>query len=124
MYRGKEIRYKHLHTIEFNSDRKRMSVVLERDGEVVLFTKGADNMIVERLRDKNTKVLEETLGKLEDFSTVGLRTLLFAKKKISKEYYERWSKVYVNALTKLEVIEQEEKGRLKEENEMKKIKRK
>ena len=64
-----------------------MSVLLEKDGEIILYCKGADNMIAARLKDKNTKVLEETSKKLEDFSVVGLRTLLFARRKVSKEYY-------------------------------------
>lgn len=58
MNNDQEIRYKHLHTIEFNSDRKRMSVLLERNGEIILFCKGADNVIMERLKDKNSRVLD------------------------------------------------------------------
>ena len=61
-----------------------MSVLLERDGEITLYCKGADNMITARLKDKNSQVLEETSKKLEEFSVVGLRTLLFCKKKITR----------------------------------------
>ena len=81
-------------------------------------------MIIARLKDRSTKVLEVTEKKLEEFSMMGLRTLLFAKRKISREYYLKWSKLYVNSLTKLEVIENEEKERLKEENQLKRSIRK
>lgn len=42
-------KFKLLHTLEFNSDRKRMSVVLETsDKQLILFCKGADNIIWDR----------------------------------------------------------------------------
>jgi len=45
-------KYKILHTIEFDSNRKRMSVILEKNGRIFVYCKGADNMIIERLRHK------------------------------------------------------------------------
>ena len=36
--------------IGFNSDRKRMSVVVKHNGRIELYTKGADMVIIERLR--------------------------------------------------------------------------
>lgn len=36
----------------FNSDRKRMSVIVRHEGKIKLFIKGADNMILERLNKK------------------------------------------------------------------------
>lgn len=45
---GVETTYKRLHTIEFTSDRKRMSVIIEDEGKIYLFCKGADNVIIER----------------------------------------------------------------------------
>jgi hypothetical protein len=80
-------------------------------------------MITKRLRNPNTIELETTNKKLEEFSVQGLRTLLFAKKEISKEFYAKWEKLYVNALTKLETVEKEEKERIKGEVEMMQIKR-
>ena len=40
-----------LKKMEFNSDRKRMSVLIKdaHDGLIKLYTKGADNIILERL---------------------------------------------------------------------------
>lgn len=43
-------RYQILDTIEFSSSRKRMSIVIKfPDGRIVVFCKGADNVIIERL---------------------------------------------------------------------------
>lgn len=38
-----------LHILDFNNVRKRMSVVLRREDRIVLYCKGADNVIYERL---------------------------------------------------------------------------
>jgi phospholipid-transporting ATPase len=47
--KGEKLQYKLLHVLEFNSKRKRMSVILENsDGEIELFIKGADTMIIKR----------------------------------------------------------------------------
>lgn len=71
-YNDNALRYRLLHTIEFNSDRKRMSVIIEQlssdvvDSEgkantevlnsmqnrIFVFVKGADNVIIERLKSK------------------------------------------------------------------------
>ena len=40
--------YKLLHVLEFNSTRKRMSVIIRNDeGKIILFCKGADRFVVE-----------------------------------------------------------------------------
>lgn len=45
--------FKLLHVLEFNSTRKRNSVIIENENhEIVLYCKGADSIILERLRDK------------------------------------------------------------------------
>ncbi|KAF9208183.1 hypothetical protein BGZ59_010767 [Podila verticillata] len=47
--------YEILNIIEFSSKRKRMSVVYRMpDGRICLFTKGADSIILERVRDPQT----------------------------------------------------------------------
>lgn len=38
-----------LFSFEFNSDRKRMSVIIKHKGVIKLYTKGADAIIKERL---------------------------------------------------------------------------
>ena len=70
--------------MEFNSDRKRMSIVVRdpEDGYYKVYCKGADSIIKERL-DK--KQLDQALmEKVDDFLTAasvkGYRTLLMAMK--------------------------------------------
>lgn len=47
---GRQVRYKLLHVIEFNSDRKRMSVIVrDEEGKVLIVCKGADSIIAKRL---------------------------------------------------------------------------
>ena len=63
------ITYKILHIIEFNSTRKRMSILVEDDQQqIYLFSKGADNIMYQRSKkmlfdgsdvDEFKKVLDE-----------------------------------------------------------------
>ena len=52
---GKILRYSLLNTLEFNSTRKRMSVIVkdEQTGSISLLCKGADSIIKERLNLDN-----------------------------------------------------------------------
>lgn len=50
---GEETRTKLLYSLEFNSDRKRMSVITEEEGRFFIYTKGADNIVGKRLNDNN-----------------------------------------------------------------------
>lgn len=43
--------YELLCILDFNNVRKRMSVILKRDGKIRLYCKGADSIIYERLKD-------------------------------------------------------------------------
>lgn len=62
---GNEEEYQILNVCEFNSTRKRMSVVVRcPDGKIKLYCKGADTVILERLSDNNP-FTEETLVHLE-----------------------------------------------------------
>lgn len=41
--------YELLHILDFNNVRKRMSVILKRNNQIILYCKGADNVIYDRL---------------------------------------------------------------------------
>jgi len=72
-----------LNMLDFTSARKRMSVIVRRiddDDKIVLFTKGADNVIFERLAPGKQDLRNITEGHLEDFANDGLRTLCLAYK--------------------------------------------
>lgn len=88
-----------LHEIEFNSDRKRMSVLVteERsapDSEVFCITKGADSVMETLL---TAPFSDEEQGALLNFSRQGLRTLVVASKKLTKKEYDEWNCDYVAA---------------------------
>ncbi|KAG9070492.1 hypothetical protein KI688_008028 [Linnemannia hyalina] len=90
---GQPRSYKVLNILEFNSNRKRMSIILRPpEGGIVLICKGADSVIYERLdkTDEQSKLREDTLVDLERFANEGLRTLCLAYRKISEEEYANW----------------------------------
>ena len=62
------IKYKVLHIIEFDSDRKRMSVILEKNDRIFVYCKGADNVILKRLKNKNTKRCKVVNERIEEWS--------------------------------------------------------
>lgn len=79
-------RYQLLNILEFNSARKRMSVVVKQldgaDERLFLLTKGADNVIFERLKAGGDELKAATEDHLSDFANNGLRTLTLAYKVI------------------------------------------
>ncbi|KAJ3285440.1 hypothetical protein HDU79_007340 [Rhizoclosmatium sp. JEL0117] len=100
--------YQILNTIEFTSDRKRMSTVYRYpDGRLMLLTKGADNVILERLRSdselsaEDLEIKAKTLRDTEDYATEGLRTLLYAYKELDPAVYEAWDEKYAEATTSI-----------------------
>ena len=79
--KDKRTEYEILRVFEFNSDRKRMSIMLKRQNRVKLFIKGADNVIFDRLSKKRPQLfLKDIMMKLDEFSKQGLRTLCIAMK--------------------------------------------
>ena len=80
-------RYELLDILEFTSARKRMSVVLRRvdveSSDILLLTKGADNVIFERLRPGQDQLKRETESHLNEFASTGLRTLTLGYRTIS-----------------------------------------
>ncbi|KAF9105373.1 hypothetical protein BGX27_009657 [Mortierella sp. AM989] len=97
---GQPRSYKVLNILEFNSNRKRMSIILRPpEGGIVLVCKGADSVIYERLdkTEEQSKLREDTLLDLERFANEGLRTLCLAYRKISEEEYAQWNVEYDEA---------------------------
>ncbi|XP_014253850.1 probable phospholipid-transporting ATPase IA isoform X3 [Cimex lectularius] len=95
---GKRETYEILQVIEFTSARKRMSVITKTpSGKIILFCKGADSVIYDRLAQSGQQYTKETLKHLEAFANEGLRTLCFAMAELSNEEYENWNKIYYEA---------------------------
>ncbi|XP_049594131.1 phospholipid-transporting ATPase IC [Syngnathus scovelli] len=83
--------------LDFNSDRKRMSIILKfPDGRIRLYCKGADTVIYERL-SPNSKHKELTQIALDKFANETLRTLCLCYKDISSSEYEAWSRKHMDA---------------------------
>ncbi|CAK7292790.1 Phospholipid-transporting ATPase IK [Vulpes lagopus] len=83
---GEERVYQVLAMMDFNSIRKRMSVLVRNpEGSIYLYTKGADTVIFQRLRNKGTQewTTEEALAQT-------LRTLCLAYKKVDEAVFEGW----------------------------------
>lgn len=80
-------KYELLAILDFTSARKRMSVILRKlnsqDGSLLLLTKGADNIIFDRLQPGADEMKRETEKHLSEFANSGLRTLTLAYKTIS-----------------------------------------
>ncbi|KAL6502190.1 hypothetical protein OROHE_024783 [Orobanche hederae] len=90
--------YKLLNLMEFSSSRKRMSVIVsDEDGEIFLFCKGADDVIFDRLADYGRTYQQATVLHLSNYAEDGLRTMVFAYKKIGMSEYEDWSSIFVKA---------------------------
>jgi phospholipid-transporting ATPase len=97
--RGQEHEFTLLNICEFNSTRKRMSTIFRcPDGRIRLYCKGADTVILERLR-QGTPNIERTLQHLEEYATDGLRTLCLAYREIPESEYREWSAVFEKAAT-------------------------
>ncbi|OBA23478.1 phospholipid-translocating P-type ATPase [Metschnikowia bicuspidata var. bicuspidata NRRL YB-4993] len=89
---GRQRKYELLHIIPFTSARKRMTCVLkDEDGKVFMYTKGADNVIYQRLSSLTSdKMLKKTALHLEDFAKEGLRTLCIASKSLDEHLFNQW----------------------------------
>ena len=69
---GKTEVYELLCILDFNNVRKRMSVILKRDGKIRLYCKGADSIIYDHLQggsDENKNKTQEHLN----VSTIAVR---------------------------------------------------
>jgi phospholipid-transporting ATPase len=98
---GSEEKYTLLNVIEFDSDRKRMSVIVKfPDDKIKILCKGADSVIFARLKNKDN--VDGTNKYLSDYAKEGLRTLLLAEKEISEQDYEAWSEKYNEAALSLQ----------------------
>ncbi|KAG8599190.1 hypothetical protein GDO81_002925 [Engystomops pustulosus] len=94
---GKEVTYERLAILDFNSDRKRMSVIVrDPKGNIRLYCKGADTVIYQRLHPDNP-IKEQTETALDIFANETLRTLCLCYKDISEEDFKTWNKKYHQA---------------------------
>ncbi len=72
--------YPRISEIPFDSDRKLMSTLNDVDGENIMFTKGAADVLVDRMTCSH-EIKEQIKAQVEELSEQGLRVLCFAYKK-------------------------------------------
>ena len=91
------IEFEVLHVLPFDSDRKRMSIILRHPltRERILFCKGADSAIFPRLEtsrpgSEEEAILEKTQQHLNMYAKEGLRVLVMAKRILTDNEYDEW----------------------------------
>ncbi|XP_063830250.1 probable phospholipid-transporting ATPase IM [Ostrinia nubilalis] len=89
---GNKEEYDLLCILDFNNVRKRMSVILRKDGEIRLYTKGADNVIYDRLKSNQAEVKSRTQEHLNKFAGEGLRTLALAWRPLEERGFAEWKR--------------------------------
>ncbi|KAL1516456.1 hypothetical protein ABEB36_000367 [Hypothenemus hampei] len=94
--------YELLCILDFNNIRKRMSVILRKDGKLTLYCKGADNVIYERLKDGQEEVKQKTYDHLNKFAGEGLRTLCLAYCDLEENFFNDWKQRHQEAAIALE----------------------
>ncbi|WVZ81117.1 hypothetical protein U9M48_028533 [Paspalum notatum var. saurae] len=105
-------KYELLNILEFSSSRKRMSViVMEPEGRIILFSKGADSVMFKRLAPNGRKFEEETRRHINEYSDSGLRTLVLAYRILDEKEYKEFNENLNTAKTSVsadrdEIIEQ------------------
>eukprot|EP01012_Entosiphon_sulcatum_P000827 TRINITY_DN10145_c0_g1_i1.p1 TRINITY_DN10145_c0_g1~~TRINITY_DN10145_c0_g1_i1.p1 ORF type:complete len:1207 (-),score=164.43 TRINITY_DN10145_c0_g1_i1:41-3661(-) len=120
---GREEHYDILETLDFTPERKRMAVLLRNRATdaIILFVKGADDKIVERVGSRTSVfgggltsedyspsnslandpqfALHTDLENLSLFARHGLRTLCMAYRPVSEDQYRSWTQEYRRART-------------------------
>lgn len=96
-FNGAILQYEVLDTLEFTSDRKRMSVVVResKSGKIILLSKGADEAILPHARaGQQTRIFVEAV---DQYAQLGLRTLCLACRELDEDEYREWSLMFKEA---------------------------
>ncbi|XP_065797299.1 probable phospholipid-transporting ATPase IM isoform X2 [Muntiacus reevesi] len=97
---GTLVTYQLLAFLDFNNFRKRMSVIVRNpEGQIKLYSKGADTILFERLHPSNEDLLTLTSDHLSEFAGEGLRTLAIAYRDLDDKYFREWHKMLEDANT-------------------------
>lgn len=100
--------YKILAEFPFDSERKRMSILIRNKitNKIELITKGSDSVMLNLLKDENANIIssdssnEKIKATHDFFCKRGLRCLIYAKKEIKEEKYLKWKERYDYSLEK------------------------
>ncbi|KAJ9170922.1 hypothetical protein P3X46_018984 [Hevea brasiliensis] len=100
-YNASVFHYEVLETLEFTSDRKRMSVVVRdcQNGKIILLSKGADEAILPyAAAGQQTRTFSEAV---EQYAQLGLRTLCLAWRELKEDEYHEWYLMFREASSTL-----------------------
>ena len=86
-----DLHFKILNIFPFTSESKRMGIIVESvgSGGITFYAKGAD-VVMQHMVESNEWMEEE----VENLSREGLRTLVFAAKRLSQQQYDQFAKKY------------------------------
>lgn len=98
---GAEENYEVLVNFPFNSETKRMGLIVRQveTDKIIFYLKGAEVVLKQAVRPAQRDTIDE---KSENLAIEGLRTLVIAQKGLHKEDYEAWRKLYEEAKATME----------------------
>lgn len=99
-------------TIPFSSKRKRMSVVVQdlETNSISLLCKGADTVILPRLKSGQEMLIKQTMKQVRDYSVEGLRCLFVAAATLRDQDFWRWKDEYDRMVTDIRELEKRNNG--------------
>ncbi|KAL4653454.1 hypothetical protein ACB092_01G304600 [Castanea dentata] len=97
-------KYKRLQVLEFNTSRKRMSVIVRNEeNQLLLLSKGADSVMFQRLSKDGRQFESQTKDHIKKYAEAGLRIMVIAYRELGEDEYNTWeeefskTKTYVTA---------------------------
>ncbi|XP_077987286.1 phospholipid-transporting ATPase IF-like isoform X2 [Glandiceps talaboti] len=97
---GSDRRYTLLHVLEFDSTRKRMSVIVKTpEGRILMLCKGAETAILPKCKTGNKN---DAIDHINMFAVDGLRTLCIAHRYLSTEEFDEFDSKLRDARTALQ----------------------
>jgi phospholipid-transporting ATPase len=86
---GRVLVFEILAVLEFNSDRKRMSIIAysPHDNKIRIFCKGADSIIMARIQ-KSDPARATVQAHLDEMAQAGYRTLCISERELTPQEYE------------------------------------
>lgn len=86
---GEEEVYEILREFPFDSDRKRMTLIVKYNGAYILMCKGADSIMLPRMSqdEENYRTFPKIMRELSNFAKEGLRTLVVCQRELSEKEF-------------------------------------
>ena len=97
---GQKVNFKIYQSFPFTSERKRMGMICQREGDehLTLFVKGADSIMKDKLKVAHQETMSSHTAEM---AADGLRTLALAKRSMTVAEFEVWKKEFHAANTSL-----------------------